>query len=68
MTASRRNAEHPKTELSRWRLEPSPRFTFAREVLVPLAFALTLTFVLTPAVILLEKLRIGRVSLRSQKV
>ena len=33
---------------------------FAREVLVPLAFALTLTFVLTPVVKLLEKLRMGR--------
>jgi predicted PurR-regulated permease PerM len=33
---------------------------FAREILIPLAFALTLTFVLTPAVALLEKLRIGR--------
>jgi predicted PurR-regulated permease PerM len=33
---------------------------FAREVLVPLAFALTLTFVLTPVVKVLEKLRMGR--------
>jgi predicted PurR-regulated permease PerM len=34
---------------------------FAREILIPLAFALTLTFLLTPAVALLQKLRIGRV-------
>ena len=34
---------------------------FAREILIPLAFALTLTFLLTPAVTLLEKLRLGRV-------
>lgn len=34
---------------------------FTREILVPLAFALILTFVLTPAVNLLERLRIGRV-------
>ena len=34
---------------------------FTREILIPLAFALTLTFLLTPAVTLLEKLRLGRV-------
>jgi|SRR5579863_518185 len=34
---------------------------FARDILIPLAFALTLTFLLTPAVTLLEKLRLGRV-------
>ncbi len=34
---------------------------FAREILIPLAFALTLTFLLTSVVALLEKLRIGRV-------
>ena len=34
---------------------------FAREILIPLAFALTLTFLLTPAVTFLEKLRLGRV-------
>lgn len=33
---------------------------FAREVLIPLAFALILTFVLTPVVALLERSRIGR--------
>ena len=34
---------------------------FAREILIPLAFALTLTFLLTPAVGLLQRLHIGRV-------
>src|ERR1700685_3104342 len=34
---------------------------FARQILIPFAFALTLTFLLTPAVTLLERLRIGRV-------
>ena len=34
---------------------------FAREILIPFAFALTLTFLLTPAVTLLQKLRVGRV-------
>jgi predicted PurR-regulated permease PerM len=34
---------------------------FAREILVPFAFALTLTFLLTPVVVRLEKLRAGRV-------
>ena len=34
---------------------------FARDILIPLAFALVLTFLLTPAVALLEKLRLGRV-------
>src|SRR5579872_6602233 len=33
---------------------------FAREILIPFAFALTLTFLLTPAVALLERLRLGR--------
>jgi predicted PurR-regulated permease PerM len=35
---------------------------FAREILIPFAFALTLTFLLTPVVALLQKLRIGRVA------
>src|SRR5580704_13911534 len=35
---------------------------FAREILIPLAFALTLTFLLTPVVALIEKLRTGRVA------
>jgi predicted PurR-regulated permease PerM len=34
---------------------------FAREILIPFAFALTLTVLLTPAVALLQRLRIGRV-------
>lgn len=34
---------------------------FARDILIPLAFALTLTFLLTPPVTFLEKLRMGRV-------
>ena len=33
---------------------------FAREVLIPFAFALTLTFLMTPAVAFLQRLRIGR--------
>ncbi|HXB70160.1 MAG TPA: AI-2E family transporter [Candidatus Acidoferrales bacterium] len=35
---------------------------FTREILIPLAFALTLAFLLTPLVAILEKLRIGRVA------
>lgn len=35
---------------------------FARAILIPFAFALTLTFLLTPGVALLERLRIGRVA------
>ncbi len=34
---------------------------FAREILIPFAFALTLTFLLTPVVALLQRLQIGRV-------
>jgi predicted PurR-regulated permease PerM len=34
---------------------------FAREILIPFAFALTLTFLLTPAVTLLQRLHTGRV-------
>ncbi len=34
---------------------------FAREILIPLAFALTLTFLLTPAVAFLQRLHTGRV-------
>jgi predicted PurR-regulated permease PerM len=34
---------------------------FTREILIPFAFALTLTFLLTPAVALLQKLHAGRV-------
>src|ERR1017187_3422021 len=34
----------------------------AREILIPLAFAFTLTFILTPVVALLQRLRIGRLA------
>ena len=34
---------------------------FGREILIPFAFALTLTFLLTPVVALLQKLRAGRI-------
>lgn len=34
---------------------------FAREILIPFAFALTLTFLLTPVVALLQRLHLGRV-------
>ena len=61
MNGSRRNAENSNT----WAALPAfgivAALYFTREILVPLAFALTLTFVLTPAVIILERLRIGRV-------
>jgi predicted PurR-regulated permease PerM len=61
MNGSRRNAENSDT----WAALPVIGIVavlyFTREILVPLAFALTLTFVLTPAVIILERLRIGRV-------
>jgi predicted PurR-regulated permease PerM len=35
---------------------------FAREILIPFAFALTLTFLLTPAVAVLQRLHIGRIA------
>ena len=35
---------------------------FAREILIPLAFALTLTFLLTPVVVRLQKLHAGRIA------
>ena len=35
---------------------------FTREILIPFAFALTLMFLLTPMVALIERLRIGRVA------
>jgi predicted PurR-regulated permease PerM len=60
MNASRRNAE----QADRWAVVLVfgiiAALYFTREILVPLAFAITLTFVLTPAVNLLERLRIGR--------
>jgi predicted PurR-regulated permease PerM len=41
---------------------------FAREILIPLAFALTLTFLLTPVVARLQKLHAGRVVVRNHAV
>src|ERR1035438_711042 len=35
---------------------------FARAILIPFAFALTVTFILTPVVALLQRLRIGRIA------
>src|SRR4051794_27232203 len=35
---------------------------FAREILVPFAFALTLTFLLAPAVAFIERLHVGRMA------
>jgi len=34
----------------------------ARQILIPLAFALTLALILTPAVVWLQKMRVGRVA------
>jgi len=61
MTSSSRRAEHSNTWAVALAFGIVAALYFTREILVPLAFALTLTFVLTPAVILLERLRIGRV-------
>jgi predicted PurR-regulated permease PerM len=61
MSASRRNAEHTDTWAIVLVAGIIAALYFTREILVPLAFALTLTFLLTPAVTLLERLRIGRV-------
>jgi predicted PurR-regulated permease PerM len=61
MSASRYNAEHSNTWAVVLVFGIIAGLYFTRAILVPLAFALTLTFLLTPAVILLEKLRIGRV-------
>jgi predicted PurR-regulated permease PerM len=60
MTASRRNVENSKTWAVAMTFGIIAALYFTREVLVPLAFALTLTFLLTPAVHLLERLRLGR--------
>ncbi len=61
MSASRRNAEHADAWAVVLVAGIIAALYFTREILVPLAFALTLTFLLTPAVTLLERLRIGRV-------
>jgi len=41
---------------------------FAREILVPFAFALTLTFLLTPVVALLQRLHTGRAKPRRRGI
>jgi predicted PurR-regulated permease PerM len=61
MSASHRNAEHADAWAVVLVAGTIAALYFTREILVPLAFALTLTFLLTPAVTLLERLRIGRV-------
>jgi predicted PurR-regulated permease PerM len=61
MSASRYNAEHSNTWAVVLVFGIIAGLYFTRAILVPLAFALTLTFLLTPAVIFLEKLRIRRV-------
>jgi len=61
MSVSHRNAEHTDTWAVVLVAGIIAALYFTREILVPLAFALTLTFLLTPAVTLLERLRIGRV-------
>jgi len=61
MSASHRNAEHADAWAVVLVAGIIAALYFTREILVPLAFALTLTFLLTPAVTLLERLRIGRV-------
>ncbi len=61
MSASRRNAEHADAWAVVLVAGIIAALYFTREILIPLAFALTLTFLLTPAVTLLERLRIGRV-------
>jgi len=61
MSASHRNVEHTDPWAVVLVAGIIAALYFTREILVPLAFALTLTFLLTPAVTLLERLRIGRV-------
>src|SRR5579863_7249232 len=61
MSAARRNAEHSDPWAVFLVAGITAALYFARDILVPLAFAFTLTFLLTPAVNLLERLRIGRV-------
>jgi predicted PurR-regulated permease PerM len=61
MTASRRNVDYSNIWAAVLAFGIIAALYFTREILVPLAFAFTLTFVLTPAVASLERLRIGRV-------
>ncbi len=61
MSPSRRNAQHSNIWAVVLGFGIIAALYFTREILVPLAFSLTLTFLLTPAVALLERLRIGRI-------
>ena len=60
MSSLRRNAERADTWAVALMFGTIAALYFTRQILIPLAFALTLTFLLTPAVNLLERLRIGR--------
>src|SRR5260370_38479190 len=61
MSVFRRGPAHPNTGAILLVFAVVAALFLAREVLIPLAFALTLSFLLTPAVTFLEKLRMGRV-------
>ena len=61
MSVFRRGPAHPNTGAILLVFAVVAALFFAREILIPLAFALTLSFLLTPAVTFLEKLRMGRV-------
>ena len=61
MSVFRRGPAHPNTGAIVLVFAVVAALYFAREILIPLAFALTLSFLLTPAVAFLEKLRMGRV-------
>ena len=61
MSPLRRNAENANTWTVVLVFGIIAALYFTREILIPLAFALTLTFLLTPVVNLLERLRIGSI-------
>ena len=61
MTVSRRSPANSNTGAVVLVFAVVAALYFTRDILIPLAFALTLTFLLTPAVMFLEKLRMGRV-------
>src|SRR5216684_2763424 len=61
MSVFRRGPAHPNTGAILLVFAVVAALFFAREILIPLAFALTLSFLLTPAVTFLEKLHMGRV-------
>jgi len=61
MSVLRRSPAHSNTVTVVLVLAIVAALYFARQILITLAFALTLTFLLTPAVTFLEKLRLGRV-------